>query len=182
MESATGNTFCPAESDTTLSSGGWFWRPLENLKTLQQLKTTYFRTVGQNTNLLLNAAPNPYGLIDSRAMKLYKEFGQWISECFNKPIVSTNGTNSNLIKLGNGQSFEFNIIVIQEDQTNGQLVTEFTVYDGVNYFVFYAGTSIGNKLIIPLDETKTATELVLDITDSFMEPVISHFAVYNCNI
>ena len=71
--------FCPAESDTTLG-GSWFWGPLANLKTLQQLKADYFRTVGQNTNLLLNAAPNPYGVIDSRAMKLYKEFGQWISE------------------------------------------------------------------------------------------------------
>ena len=57
--------FCPAESDTTLQqSDQWFWRAGHPIRSLYDLQQVYYHTVGQNTNLLLNAPANSSGLIE----------------------------------------------------------------------------------------------------------------------
>lgn len=182
---ADGNVFCPAESDTTLQvSDHWFWRPSFTIRSLQNLKTVYLKTVGQNTNLLLNAAPNDRGLIEDASLARYKEFGEWIELCFHRPIIATSGKGA-IVRLisAAGQPFRFNRVVIQEDQSNGQAVTKFSIYNP-----FYNGTkslftgqSIGNKLIVSFDvKFWPSHELVLNITGSVMEPIIAHFGAYHC--
>lgn len=70
--SPKGNAFCPAETDTTLQEfDHWFWRsgyPIRSLSVLQQI---YYDSVGQNTNLLLNAAANSSGLIEESSFQRY---------------------------------------------------------------------------------------------------------------
>ena len=70
LGSPKGNVFCPAETDTTLQDfDHWFWRsgyPIHSLSILQQI---YYDSVGQNTNLLLNAAANSSGLIEEASFK-----------------------------------------------------------------------------------------------------------------
>lgn len=183
-----GNVFCPAESDTTLhASGQWFWRKGDSIKSLSDLQTTYYKTVGQNTNLLLNAAPNDKGLIEEGSMERYKEFGSWINSCFNaQPVIKTNGKGK-IIRLisAAGQPFRFNNIIIQEDQTKGQVVTQFSVYNPMynGTVSIYNGTSIGHKIIIHItDDLWPSHELVLNITEAAaVEPAIINFAAYSCH-
>ena len=67
-----GNDFCPAETDTTLQEGGhWFWRPGFPIRSLAELQQVYYHSVGQNTNLLLNAAANSSGLIEDSSFVRY---------------------------------------------------------------------------------------------------------------
>ena len=68
--SPDGAYFCPAESDTTLQENDqWFWKPGFPIRNLTELQDVYYHTVGQNTNLLLNAAANSSGLIDAAAFQ-----------------------------------------------------------------------------------------------------------------
>ena len=62
--------FCPAESDTTLQvNDQWFWRAGHPIRSLAVLQQVYYDTVGQNTNLLLNAPANSSGLIEASSFK-----------------------------------------------------------------------------------------------------------------
>uniref|UniRef100_A0A1X7V0S6 Uncharacterized protein n=1 Tax=Amphimedon queenslandica TaxID=400682 RepID=A0A1X7V0S6_AMPQE len=120
-------------------------------------------------------------------MERYKEFGLWINSCFNaQPVIKTSGKGK-IIRLSStaGQPFRFNNIVIQEDQTNGQVITQFSVYNPMynGTVSIYNGTSIGHKIIIHLtDDLWPSHELVLNITQAaVVEPAIINFAAYSCH-
>jgi alpha-L-fucosidase len=181
---ANGNVFCPAESDTTLQLfDSWFWRPLLPIRTLDVLQNIYYKTVGQNTNLLLNVAPNDQGLVEDRSMERYSEFGSWIKACFGRAVISSSG-KGDIVRLisAAGQPFRFDKLVIQEDQSNGASVTDFSIYNPIynGTTPIFSGQSIGNKLIVTFENTLFAHYLVLNITQSFIEPVITHFGAYKC--
>ena len=68
--SPDGAYFCPAESDTTLQENDqWFWRSGHPIRSLSDLQQVYYHTVGQNTNLLFNAAANSSGLIEQSSFE-----------------------------------------------------------------------------------------------------------------
>ena len=68
--SPKGGYFCPAESDTTLQLfDQWFWRAGHPIRSLSDLQQVYYHTVGQNTNLLLNAPANSSGLIEEASFQ-----------------------------------------------------------------------------------------------------------------
>ena len=59
------------------------------------------KSVGQNSNLLLNIVPNSSGLVPDAARNIYKKFGDWITSCFDTVVAKTAGT---------GYSFTINIV------------------------------------------------------------------------
>ena len=70
--SQKGKFFCPAETDTTLQEfDKWFWKPNIPIRSLAELQQVYYDSVGQNTNLLLNAAANSSGLIEEASFQRY---------------------------------------------------------------------------------------------------------------
>ena len=184
LGSSDGNVFCPAESDTTLQYfDHWFWRKGYPIRTLADLQKVYSSTVGHNTNLLLNAAANSSGLIEGASMSVYKQFGDWVKGCFSTPVESASGSG-NVITLATpaGQPFQYNKLVIQEDQSKGVAVTGFIVKQTVpppTTDPLFTGQSIGNKLILDLPDMK-ANVIVLNITSSLQTPVITHFGAYYC--
>ena len=185
LGSSTGDAFCPAESDTTLQLfDHWFWRPGFPVRTLAELQSVYFSTVGHNTNLLLNAAPNISGLINDRSMEVYKEFGNWVKTCFSRPVIATSGKGNVIILATTAvEPFEFNVIMVQEDQHDGETITEFTITQKVppNPVPLFTGQSIGNKLLVKMKESTQANELVLNVTSSLgNQIVVPHFGVYLC--
>ena len=201
-----GNVFCPAESDTTLQEGDhWFQRNQFAIRSLDELKKVYLMTVGQNTNLLLNVAGNNMGLIVDASVQRYKEFGDWITSCFsNNSILAQNSGKGYILKVQSDKSFSFDTIVIQEDQTNGQAVRNFTVElisqkssraastaskelkegmfdEGVHApFVVASGTSIGHKAIFTMPTAATGEGVVLNITQAAFEPTVS-LSLHLCN-
>ena len=180
------NSFCPAESDTTLQQfDRWFWRPNFPIRSLDELKSVYYHTVGQNTNLLLNAAANSSGLIESASMKRYQEFGDWISKCFKNPVLSTSGKGYTfaLESSGSAAPLQFNQILVSEDQSQGQFITGFTVSaqltNGSTAALVPDGQSVGNKFIRAVSST-LSSKVTLEITNSLFEPTILQFSIYNC--
>lgn len=179
--SPSGNTFCPAETDTVLAAFDmWFWRLGMPLRSLGDLQEVYYDSVGQNTNLLLNVAPNSSGLVDSEAVDLYAQFGAWITGCFSRPLLQTSGDGT-AFHLTSDTPVTFNHVVVREDQTNGEAIAQFTVTATVTNEVInvVSGQSVGNKFIRQVQEV-TTTNITLIISSSFSPPSIAQFAVYNC--
>jgi len=121
------------------------------------LQDVYHGTVGRNTNLLLDMAPTPDGVVDDEAFARYKEFGDWIRECY--------GPGQELNETGPGAGFEFEMllhnsseplagvdvdrVVIQEDQNQGERIREYSVQALTpgGWIDATSGKSVGNKRI-----------------------------------
>ena len=183
-----GNTFCPAETDTMLQEfDHWFWRADFPIRTLEELQSVYYHSVGQNTNLLLNAAANSSGLIEETSFVRYKEFGDWIHKCFGSSIAETSGVQSSdpplELSLPSGDPFLFNNVVVSEDQTRGEAVLEFVIsaiLPNQTTVDIFSGQSIGNKFILNLKTPMTATKVQIKVTLALYQPVISKFSIYYC--
>ena len=180
----TGNYYCPAETDTTLHVFDiWFWRPGLMIRSLTELQTVYYHSVGQNTNLLLNVAANSSGLVEDSYVQRLSEFGAWIRGCFNRSVATTQGSGFTLqLSPTTLNPLQFNHILISEDQSEGQLVRNFTVSAILpNYteVVVVEGQSIGNKLVLSVSPL-TAQKVVLYVTGAVATPSFLQFSLYRC--
>ena len=73
----------PAEADTTLQNEDeWFYNGTVGIRSLGGLLDVYHGTVGRNTLLMMDFAPNPDGLIAPDQVQRYKEFGDYIRSCY----------------------------------------------------------------------------------------------------
>ena len=180
--SPNGNAFCPAETDTTLQEGDqWFWKPNNSIRSLAELQQVYYHSVGQNTNLLLNAAANSSGLIEDTSFARYQELGAWIDNCFNHSVASTHGSGY-MLELSSTEPLAFNHVLISEDQSQGQLVLNFTVsalLPNSSEILLVNGQSIGNKFVRNI-EPITASKVLLYITEAFATPSFLQFSLHNC--
>ena len=179
-----GTIFCPAETDTTLQlRDHWFYRNDTGYRDIQTLKMVYLKSVGQNTNLLLNTAANSSGLIPEKAQEIYKQFGDWIKSCFGAPVASTSG-NGFILTLALPKPTTISKVSVREDQTNGEMVTSFIIAAQTNdtekHLVVDNGQSIGNKFIADINPPMVVSSLYLIILSAHDTPVISDFSVYEC--
>ena len=179
-----GNVFCPAETDTTLQEfDHWFWRPSFPIRSLAELQQVYYHSVGQNTNLLLNTAANSSGLIENTSFARYQEFGAWISGCFDCSVATTQGSGYMLeLSPRSEEPLAFNHVLIREDQSQGQLVLNFTVsalLPNSSEILLVNGQSIGNKFVRNI-EPITASKVLLYITEAFATPSFLQFSLHNC--
>lgn len=69
--------FCPPEADTPLRRT-WFWHKNDRAKSLEELTTRYFESVGRGGVLDLGLAPNTDGLLDEGDVQRLKEFGAFV--------------------------------------------------------------------------------------------------------
>ncbi|XP_065833189.1 uncharacterized protein [Oscarella lobularis] len=177
--------WCPAECDTTLQDNDhWFYSSTEGIRSLDELIGVYHSTVGHNGNLLLDFTPDKDGLIPDDHMKRYQELGDFIRQCYGKPVKSTNGSGTTYaIELNPPATIDR--VVLEEDQTHGQTVRAYSVQlqPAANAAPVMAinGSSIGNKKIVLLPAAASYSKVMLSITSSVATPVIRHFGVYQCS-
>lgn len=69
-----GDRWVPAEGDTPINRGGWFWHPGTPAKSPEQLMQVWFDCVGRGANLILNLAPDKSGKLDPKDVKALLEF------------------------------------------------------------------------------------------------------------
>ena len=77
----------PSECDVSIRPG-WFYHSSEDqqLKSAEQLIDIYFKSVGRNSNLLLNIPPDQNGLISEFDRSRLKEWREKLDEIFAKDI------------------------------------------------------------------------------------------------
>ncbi len=86
-----GNQWTVPEADARITSG-WFWGTAKNTpKSLADLGSMYFGSVGNNATLLLNIPPNNEGTVDRAILDRMAEFGANIRETFNDNLAAAAG-------------------------------------------------------------------------------------------
>ena len=183
----------PSEADTTLQNGDtWFYDGSVGIRSLQELQAVYHNTVGHNSFLMMDFAPNKDGLIADDQAARYKELGDWIRGCYGStPAAQLSGVVATLRKpvvlpLPKGQAAVVDRVVLQEDQSGGQAVFKYVVEanDGTDgtFRQVAEGSSIGNKRIHLLGADVNATTFRLTITEAArLDVTITRFALHKCN-
>lgn len=79
----------PAEVNTSIRPG-WFYHASEDdqVRSLEELLTIYYGSVGGNANFLLNLPPDRRGLIHENDAERLRQFGQVIGDMFKKNLAT----------------------------------------------------------------------------------------------
>lgn len=135
-----GNQWTVPEADARITSG-WFWGTTKNTpKSISDLASMYFGSVGNNATLLLNVPPNDEGTVDQEILDRVAEFGQNIEDTFDDNLAADEGAS---VKADNVRGSD---TAFQPGNTvDGDDSTYWTTDDGTN-----TGT-----LLIDLGGTKT---------------------------
>lgn len=89
-KTAIGAVWYQSEVNTSIAKGTtpWFWHSGSyTLKTLDEMKTLYYNSTGNNSNLLLNLLPDNRGLIPDDQIALLKKWNYWIDSTFTKNLA-----------------------------------------------------------------------------------------------
>lgn len=197
----------PAEVDVSIRPG-WFYHKKEDRKvrSLSNLLTIYYNSVGGNSLLLLNVPPNREGRLAPGDIQRLHELGEEIrkgtaekikvkafsappakEEMSFQPCLNRSGTYSPAYEAG---EYEFKLkfaaparidkVLIEEDTDFSQRIESFDVYarkDGREVRV-YSGTTVGFRRFAVFKRPVEADGLRLVITSCRKEPYLKNFCVY----
>jgi alpha-L-fucosidase len=179
--SPDGKDWLPAEADVDLLGGGWNWSPDSDgkLRSLEQLMEIYYGSVGNNCNLLINAAPGPDGLIPEAQLKRFREFGAEIQRRFGKSLAETTG-QGNTLELKLGKPTKIDHVILMEKITEGERVCEYVLEGkvGETWQKIGGGTCIGHKRIERITPVEVSA-VRLNVLKSAATPLIRKLAAYN---
>ena len=150
----------PAETDVSIRPG-WFYHEEEDnkVRSFENLKDIYLKSVGGNTALLLNIPPMKNGKIHEKDMAILKRLGEFINDTFKNNLLK-----NALIKT------------VPEHDCRGNSPDMMQTDDYNTYFMNKEGD---NKLLIEIkfDECKKLNYLVLKEAITFSQRV-EKFNVY----
>lgn len=150
----------PAETDVSIRPG-WFYHEEEDdkVRSFENLKDIYLKSVGGNTTLLLNIPPMKNGKIHEKDIAILKRLGEFINDTF----------KNNLLKNAL-------ITTVPEHDCRGNLPDMMRTDD---YNTYFMNTEGDNKLLIEIkfDECKKLNYLVLKEAITFSQRV-EKFNVY----
>ncbi len=178
--SPDGTRWLPGECDVPVRRGIWLWLPdtEKALFTLDELMDKYYRSVGRNCNLLLNANPDPSGLIPEADMARYKEFGDEVRRRFGRSLAETSGRGAT-VELKLRAPAPIDHVIVMEDIREGERVRDYVVEgrtDG-GWIELARGQSIGHKRIQRF-ERATVGAVRLRVLRSVAKPLIRKLAVH----
>lgn len=177
---ADGKWWVPAETDVSIRPG-WFWRESEHPKSLQQLLSIYYTSVGRNSLLLLNVPPDTRGLIDKEDSIRLMEFRAALDTIFAHDVAQDSLRLINRLKRKSDpfhpnevlffkKDVRFNRIVLQENIEDGQNIAHFKVSvkkRGSDQWTTIAEeTTMGYKRILLVPQQSGVTHLSVMVTDS----------------
>jgi len=170
----------PAEADTPLRHGHWFWHPNseKRLKSLDELMEIYHKTVGRGAQLVLGIAPDSRGLLPESDVKRLEEFGAEIRRIYGKPLAAADRNNPEILWIREKQPVDR--VALAEDLAYGQMVRLFAVeaWTGDRWKEVARGSTIGYKRIVVFDPIET-NRLRVQILESLgpvrLKPMTAHF-------
>ncbi len=171
----------PGECDVPIRDGLWLWSPNTEgrLFSVRQLLDRYYRSVGRNCNLLINANPDQDGLIPDADMKRYKEFGDEVRRRFGQSLAETNGSG-HVVELILAQPARIDHAITMENILEGERVREYVIevrLDGL-WKEVSRGVSIGHKRIDQFTPV-TTDRIRWRCLKSVAEPRLRRFAVFS---
>ncbi|CAG5010692.1 hypothetical protein DYBT9275_04794 [Dyadobacter sp. CECT 9275] len=167
----------PAEANI-YTRNTWFWTPDSDktLRTTDFLKKTYFRSVGQGANLLINMTPDTSGLIPAAEVERLGEFGKSIQSALSAPLATGEGQTE--ISLGRKQPVS--LFEIEEDISAGQHVKKYEIqaFTDNTWKTVAEGESIGRRRLQGITPVETGKVRLL-VKEGNQKAVIRKFAVYH---
>jgi len=170
----------PAEADTPLRSGHWFWHPNDekSLKSLAELVETYHKTVGRGAQLVLGLAPDNRGLLPESDVARLKAFGDEIRSIYGTPGEKSDDEWSYAapLEIDYAEPATFDRAVMMEWLSGGQHVERYVIeaWDGAQWNRLAAGTTIGHKKIDIFPRT-SASRIRLRILAASAAPQMREF-------
>jgi alpha-L-fucosidase len=177
-----GKLWLPGECDVPIRNHQWFWKPDQDniVYSLDELMDMYYKSVGRNCNLLLNANPNQGGLIPDADFKRYVEFGNEIRRRFSKPLAEVEG-EGDLVEMELDHPTTIDHAIIMEDIIHGERIREYVIegqVENADWQILCRGMSIGHKRIEKFDPVKVSG-VRLRCTRSAAVPLVRRLAVYS---
>eukprot|EP00041_Stephanoeca_diplocostata_P026782 m.727962 g.727962 ORF g.727962 m.727962 type:complete len:495 (+) comp23041_c0_seq2:163-1647(+) len=143
--SINGTSFMVRETDMTIqseldSSGvvhgeAWFWRNKAPFLSAPQLWDYYISTVMRGGALIINIPPSVYCGVPPKYRQVGAAFGAAVADAFHANAYVAVGGNASApcsalsvtVPLPTDNSTGFNGVVLQEDLTHGQRITQYTI-------------------------------------------------------
>ena len=111
-----GNKWTVPEADARITSG-WFWGTTKcTPKTITDLASMYFGSVGHNSVLLLNVPPNNQGTVDQAILDRVTEFGNEIKATFDENLAAGATVSATEVR-GNDISYKPSNVLDGNDDT-----------------------------------------------------------------
>eukprot|EP00658_Telonema_sp_P-2_P016394 TRINITY_DN1635_c0_g1_i3.p1 TRINITY_DN1635_c0_g1~~TRINITY_DN1635_c0_g1_i3.p1 ORF type:complete len:505 (+),score=123.21 TRINITY_DN1635_c0_g1_i3:177-1691(+) len=186
---STNATWYPSAVDVTLQAGDhWFFTPGDALNPLSTLVDMYHNSVGSNGHLEIDFAIDRTGGVDPRHARAYLEFGAWIKSCYGSPAVTKElEGGSSWVEIDLNTTVVMDRVLMQEDQSAGQMIAEYLVevrVDGAQWRHFSSGVTIGAKRI-DIAAPVPATGVRVSVLTGFGLPTglsVSVFAAGPCDV
>jgi alpha-L-fucosidase len=185
----SGKHWIPAECDGKLPGVKWFLGPNQTFEkpsegeqqtVLGKLMDKYYRSVGHNANLLLNATPGKTGLIPEGIVPHYVNFGKEIQRRFGTSVAETKGDGAT-VELALKKPGKIDHVIIMEAIEHGERVRAYVVeglVPGNTWQKLCDGVSVGHKRIQKFDRTEVA-RVRLKVTESAAPVKIRRLAVFD---
>lgn len=173
----------PAEVDfTTLDGDTWFYQPGVPVRSPGVLRAMYERSVGHNAVALIGIGIPPNGsMAGTEQAAALAKLGAYVSGCYGAAVVSAADQPAAVITLMPSAPSLIDRVVVDEDQTQGQLIRGWAVAllltNGTEVQVD-AGMSIGNRHITVLDTPLDVVQATLNITATVAPTRIAYFGLY----
>lgn len=177
-----GKLWVPGECDVPVRNHDWFWKPggEKRLYSDAHLLDMYYNSVGRNCNLLLNANPNPDGLVPEEDFQRYVAFGKEIKRRFAQPVAETAGVGE-VVELALPRPQAIDHVTVMEDIAQGERVRAYEVeglVPGGAWKKLCDGISVGHKRIQTFDRVEVA-KIRFRATRSAAVPQLRRLAVFN---
>ncbi len=130
-----GSVWRPGETDVSIRPG-WFYHPAEDAKvrTVEDLVSLYFTSVGRNSKLLLNVPPTRDGLIHDIDAERLRGMRGALQAMFRTdltggkpPAWTPTGTRSAVAELSLAPAGAVSIVDLREDISKGQVIAAYQV-------------------------------------------------------
>jgi alpha-L-fucosidase len=130
-----GSVWRPGETDVSIRPG-WFYHPAEDAKvrSVDDLVSLYFTSVGRNSKLLLNVPPTRDGLIHDVDAERLRGMRAALQAMFATNLAAgrkarwkTTGPRASAVEIDLGKTCAVSIVDLREDITRGQLVAAYQV-------------------------------------------------------
>ena len=164
----------------------WLWQPGSDahLASVDRLVESYYTSIGNGANLLLNLTPDTRGLIPELEVKRMAELGAELKRRFGKPLATTasgsDWATPGELELDLGRPCLITDIVLEEEIAKGQhvLVYDIDVFDGKEWKTVVKGQSIGRKHISQMKPAVTGEKVRLRIIKANAIPMIRTLAAF----
>jgi alpha-L-fucosidase len=182
-----GTVWRPGETDVSIRPG-WFHHESENarVKSVDDLLSIYFTSVGRNSKLLLNVPPGPDGQLDAVDVQRLSEWQARRASVFGEDLAGRRvrwtaaGARSRIGELDLERSMRIAVVDLGEDIARGQLVARYRVEgrDAGDWQVLSRGTTIGYRKLDRVDSPTPVRHVRVVIEDALDEPRDVRVALY----